>query len=89
MASKLEPAIPSSDTGQRKNLFRQVSCTLYTRLFTSIQVLLNIINYWATPSYAPTRNTASHHIMRKAIEYGAPFGGLPRRRSSTKLRVTF
>lgn len=39
---------------------------------TSINIIIiiyqDIINYWATPSYVPMSNTASHDTMRKAVD---------------------
>ena len=47
----------------------------------------DIINYWATPLYTPTSNTASHDTTRKKQltgfnKYGAPLGGPSECRSS-------
>ena len=38
--------------------------------YTSINYYIyrDIINYWATPSYVPMSNTASHDTMRKAVD---------------------
>lgn len=48
----------------------------YTSINNYYYIYRDIINYWATPSYVPMSNTASHDTM-SFYEYGAPLAWWP------------